>query len=258
MAIVTTSNGKKVFKQAESMQLLPYVFDSDVKDYVLGPDVYDISAVIGDTITLEQADGESQTKENEFVPTPLVKNTTAGAWNFSAQILDLQNNIIKALFGAMTATETVNGVSYDLSAMMEDYQTRYALIRVRFKGDNIPDVYLPKVVLDSKLMISQLKTHGSQGNLNGTALVQTCGILSLQHNDMFVQMSSIGIEDTYIIRTPIIMVPKNYNPVIMYSHDSDVDSYVFSRIDWAIENGSCSSHDIALNDISTGVYEIIT
>lgn len=257
MAIVTTINGRKVFKKAESMQLLPYVFDTEVKDYVLGPDAYDISAVIGDTITLEQEDGEVQTKENEFVPTPIVKNVTAGAWNFTAQILDLQNNIIRALFGAMTATETVGGVSYDISAMMENYQTRYALIRVRFKGDNIPDVYLPKVVLDSKLMISQLKTHGSQGNLNGTALVQTCGILSLQHNNMFVQMSSIGIEDSYIIRTPIMMVPKNYNPVILYNHDSDIDSYVFSRVNWAASSGSCSSHDILLNDISTGVYQII-
>ena len=64
MSLIQTKNGRTVLMKAESMMLVPYVYNSTYGDYVLGSDVYDISEVIGDSIVIEQSEGDSVTKEN--------------------------------------------------------------------------------------------------------------------------------------------------------------------------------------------------
>lgn len=200
MSLITTNDGRIVLKKAQSMMAVPYVYDSTIGDYVLGSDVYDISAIIGDTITLEQSDGNTEGKYNEFVGTPLIENTSGGKYEFTAQCIDFQNNVLKSLFGALTA-------SGGAAAFNADYVEMYALIRVRFEDSSLPDVVLPKVHLNSKLFIQQLKTKTSQGNISGTAMPRNCAIENSGQTAL-TPFTSIYSSGTYTPFTPVLFVPR--------------------------------------------------
>ena len=117
MSIVYTNTGRRLLRKAQSLWVLPYVYNSSLNDYVLGQTVYDLSAIIGDSITLEQQDGDAQTKMNEFTNEPLVKNISAGECRFTAQCLDLQNAVLKSLFAAYFND------SYGIAALRKDFPT---------------------------------------------------------------------------------------------------------------------------------------
>lgn len=255
MSTIRTNSGRKFYKKAESMSLVPYVYDDDLGDRVLGDTIYDLSAIIGDTISIDQSDGDSDSINNEFTGQPAVKNMTDGERTFSAECLDLQNAVLKSLFGAMTTTH--NG--YYFAAIQESAPTLYVLVRIRFRDASLPDIYLPKVLLDSKLMIGQMRSHGSQGNVQGTLFARECGVLDpTAHEDgesRFLNFSDI-VGTTYIPRTPILFVPREYTPVFLHSHDSDTGEYRFTRINWDVNNGSSTTHNIVVDDASTGIYTI--
>ena len=256
MSLIETKTGRKFLRKAESMMFVPYVYDDTdgVEDYVLGSEVYDISAVIGDSIVLEQKDGEVDEKFNEFVQSPLVRNVTAGAYDFTAQCLDLQDKVLRALFGAYTASGT-NGVVNGVAALPDDYQLQYAMIRIRFHDTNLSDVILPKVQMNSKLLMQQMKTRGSQGNVSGTALSQRVAVIdSDAASPMVLQFgSSAAGESTYVPYTPILFVPRTYTPMVLHHEDdADDNKYVFSTVDFT--TGSVSHNRIV--DKSNGSITI--
>lgn len=249
MPLIETKTGRKYLRKAESMMLVPYAYDSTqgVEDYVLGSDVYDISAVIGDSIVLEQKDGEVEEKFNEFVQSPLVRNVTAGSYDFTAQCLDLQDKVLRALFGAYTASGT-NGVVNGVAALPDDYQLQYAMIRIRFHDINLSDVILPKVQMNSKLLMQQMKTRGSQGNVSGTALSQRVAVVDRDAvSPMALQFGSQVVgETTFIPLTPIIFVPRTYTPMVLHHKDENDDNkYVFSTVNFT--TGSVS-HNTTVDD----------
>lgn len=211
MSLITTDGNRIVMKKAESMMAVPYVNNSTY-GWVLGSDVYDISAIIGDSTTLEQADGETATKMNEFKASPLLEIHSGGKYNFSAQCLDLQNAVLKSLFGAMTVTGVNGAVAFG-----DDFIETYALIRIRFADESLPDVYLPKVQLNSKLFINQLKTRASQGNLGGVALATYIAVESSTPNEA-MQFDSLVLCSTYTPYTPVFFAPKT-NTVFIYHHE---------------------------------------
>lgn len=218
-------------KKAESMMAVPYVNNSTY-GWVLGSDVYDISAIIGDSTTLEQTDGETTTKMNEFKASPLLEIHSGGKYNFSAQCLDLQNAVLKSLFGAMTVTG-VNGAI----AFSDDFVESYALIRIRFAESGVPDVYLPKVQLNSKLFINQLKTRASQGNIGGTALA-TFVVVESGTPNVAMQFSSAATGSSYTPYTSVIFAPKN-NAALIFHHVLNANSKVYSKVDFS--SGSVAS-----------------
>ena len=234
MSLITTNDGRLVLKKAQSMMAVPYVYDSTIGDYVLGSDVYDISAIIGDTITLEQSDGNTEAKYNEFVGTPLIENTSGGKYEFKAECIDLQNNVLKSLFGVLTA-------SGGAAAFNADYVEMYALIRVRFEDAALPDVVLPKVHLNSKLFIQQLRTRMSQGNISGTALPLNCGIENTGQTALspFTSMYSVS---TYTPFTPVLLVPRARVP-LFYKRKQSANFDTYSSINFT--NGTLS--DVLVN-----------
>ena len=236
MSLIETKTGRKFLRKAESMVLVPYVYDDTdgVEDYVLGSEVYDISAVIGDSMVLEQKDGDVDEKFNEFVQSPLVRNVTAGAYDFTAQCLDLQDKVLRALFGAYTASGT-NGVVNGVAALPDDYQLQYAMIRIRFHDTNLSDVILPKVQMNSKLLLQQMKTRGSQGNVSGTALSQRVAVIDRDAlSPMALQFGSGAVgETTFVPVTPVLFVPRGYTPMVLHHEDdADDNKYVFSTVDF--------------------------
>lgn len=245
MSLIETKTGRKFLRKAESMMLVPYVYDDTdgVEDYVLGSEVYDISAVIGDSIVLEQKDGDVEEKFNEFVQSPLVRNVTAGAYDFTAQCLDLQDKVLRALFGAYTASGT-NGVVNGVAALPDDYQLQYAMIRIRFRDMNLSDVILPKVQMNSKLLMQQMKTRGSQGNVSGTALPQRVAVIDRDAaSPMALQFDSGAVgESTFVPVTPVLFVPRGYTPMVLHHEDdADDNKYVFSTVNFT--TGSVSHNN---------------
>lgn len=233
MSLITTNSNRIVLKKAASMMVVPYVYDNTVGDYVIGNDVYDISAVIGDSITLEQSDGNTEAKYNEFKASPLIESVSDSKYAVTAQCLDLQDKILRSLFGAMTAS---NGAV----AFNDDFVLIYALIRIRFKDSSSPDVILPKVQLNSKLFINQLKTRASQGNIAGSALSCHCAI----RNSMVSATSfhTHNGKETYTPYTPLLFVPREKSALFFYKKASSYDYYTFVNFDIGSVN-----HGIQLN-----------
>lgn len=215
MSLITTNNGRIVLKKAESTMVVPYVYDSTVGDYVLGNDVYDISSIIGDSITIEQSEANKTTKENEFKASPLIETFSGSRYAFTAQCIDLQNNVLRSIFGAMTVSGA-NGAA----AFNDDFVPIYALVRIRFKDTNLPDVYLPKVQLNNKLFINQLKTRASQGNISGISYAMNVGV----RNASGVALSQFSVPSnggsTYTPYTPVLFVPRNRAPLFYKKHQS--------------------------------------
>lgn len=231
MALIETKYGRTILKNAESMMVVPYVYDSTVGDYVLGEDVYDISAVIGDSIVIEQSEGNTETKYNEFVGSPLLECVSGGKVALTAQCVDFQDAVLKSLFGAMVSESGV-------AALNDDYVLIYALIRVRFKDESLPDVILPKAQLNSRLFIQQLKTRSGQGNIAATAHSLDIAIEDLESQGHLLQFQKLGGENTYVPYTPFVFVPHGYTP--LFRHDGNN----FSVVDFAI--GSVA-HNIFVN-----------
>lgn len=225
MSLITTNERRIVLKKAESMMVVPYVYDSNVGDYVLGEDIYDISAIIGDSVTLELSDGDTTTKMNEFKSSPLLEMHSGGKYNFTAQCLDLQSSVLRSLFGAMTDS---NG---NVVAFNDDFVEMYALIRIRFADEGLPDVYLPKVQMNSKLFIQQLKTRSSQGNIGGVSLASFVVVPSGIATSA-LQFSNISANNaTYTPYTPVLFIPKGKTP-LFYHHKGNGSSDTYSTVNF--------------------------
>lgn len=218
MALIQTDDGRIVLKKAKSMLVVPYVYDDTLKDYVLGNDVYDISAIIGDSIVIEQDEGNTETKNNEFIGAPLLECVSGGKYKFTAQCTDLQNNVLGSMFGALMNDRGA-------AAFRDDYILIYVLIRIRFADQSLPDVILPKVQLNSRLYIQQLKTRLGQGNLAGTALARKVGVKN-GGGTALTAFNSIYSSGTYTPLTPVLFVPQGRVPLFyMSKHTNTLDYY---------------------------------
>lgn len=228
------------------MLVVPYVFDNSINDYTLGETVYDISAVIGDSIVLEQSEGTTETKENEFVSEPLIQATSGSKYGFTAQCLDLQNAVLKALFKAMTVGD------HDIAAFNDDYVTIYALVRIGFGGKDTPDIILPKVQFSNKLFIQQLRSRAGQGNISGTAKSFTIAIKDPDTSGHLLQFSVPATNGTtYTPNTPVLFVPRGYTPIFRY-RDLDDRTDEYKQLNFA--NGSISSVYVKYNGTWSNSY----
>lgn len=246
MSLINTKEGRTVMKNASSMMVVPYVYDNALGDYALGSDVYDISAVIGDSIVIEQSEGDKVTKENEFISSPLLEVYSNGKVAMTAQCLDLQNKVLKSLFSAMTVPE------HNIAAFNDDYAMSYALVRVSFRNTNTPDIIMPKVQLNSKLYIQQLKTRSGQGNISGTATSINIAVKDPDNSGHLLQFSvPTTNETTYTPFTPAIFVPRGYEPLFKYKRkDERTDAYL--RVNFS--NGTLSTVYVSNNGTWSNSY----
>lgn len=251
MPIIRTRDNRIVLKKPKSMMVVPYFYDNELEDFVLGDTIYDIYSIIGDSIVLEETDGETTIKANEHTGNILVSNTTKGETKFTTQCLDVQDSILKAIFGAYTGVDErgespvkVNG----LAAIPSEYKTVFALVRITFNEEDQPDVYLPKVHLNSHLMMQQMKTRGTQGNISGNVLPSSVcvGFGDTNFLAKFVGMENDGL---YIVDTPILFCPSGYTPYFFHHYENK--EYTFSKVLWNNEKGSSvTTVTVSENDLS--------
>lgn len=146
---------RRVFSNLKSMKFTPWTDES-----TLGVDVYDITNIVGDTTSVEQDDPEVNEIASEFTDAPLYENTTLGNKNFTCECIDMQNEVLKGLFGWETDTE---GNVYAPAA----YKPLYCKVELAFNTtDDI--IVLPKVKMNSKATLASMRTDVSRGTISGT------------------------------------------------------------------------------------------
>lgn len=124
---------------------------------------YDITEVVADTTTVEQAENESNALEHEFSSAPLYENIQLGDKTFACESIDLQNEVLKGLFG----WKEVGAEGSKALVAPVAYKALYATIELGFvNSDDV--IVLPKVLLNSRAVIASMKTDASRANINGT------------------------------------------------------------------------------------------
>lgn len=150
-----TLKERTVFANLAYIRITPWTSESSGPD----GDTYDVTEVVGDTTTVEQAENDSNVLEHEFSSQPLYENIQLGDKTFACESIDLQNEVLKGLFG-WTITET--GAYAPVS-----YKPLYATIELGFNSTE-DVIVLPKVLLNSRAVIASMKTDASRANINGT------------------------------------------------------------------------------------------
>lgn len=150
-----TLTDRVVFANLAYTRITPWTSETSGPD----GDTYDVTEVVADTTSVEQAENEANTLEHEFSSAPLYENIQLGDKTFACESIDLQNEVLKGLFG-WTVTET--GAYAPVS-----YKPLYATIELGFNS-NDDVVVLPKVLLNSRAVIASMKTDASRANITGT------------------------------------------------------------------------------------------
>lgn len=159
--IIKTQAGKRFFKRLSAMLVTPYEYVSTTDNWVIGSKTYDLYAIIGDTVRIEQAEGDKTHKFNEFTPLPVITNTGMGVWTFSADCLDAQNAVLKLIYGV----EGADGIT----VFPEDVKECLCCIELQF-SDSQTSVLLPKVSLNSTFLMENMKSSFLRNKITGTVL----------------------------------------------------------------------------------------
>lgn len=155
MAATVIDAGRRVFTNLKSIIFTPWTSESE-----LGEASYDLVNIVGDTTSVEQADNDVQTIEHEFSSSPLYEAVTYGDKTFTCECIDFQNDVLKNLFG----WEVQEGG--DAFAPL-DYKDLFCKVEMQFNSTS-DIVVLPKLKMNSKAVLSSLKTDASRGTISGT------------------------------------------------------------------------------------------
>ena len=207
MATHKMDTGVITLSNAIGMLLIPYTDNNGV--LTPGDDIYDITEIVADTVSITPDDNEVNTTDAEFRDTPLFENVTLGKVQFAATCTDFQNEMMKAIFGWEEYTEyksvDVTGFA-NKDAYVGYYilvSTEYTLVTEANKSTlsitpgttgayeavssvlaplNYQDLWcaivvkfsnrfvlMPKVKMNSKAVLATLKTGYGEGQLAGTA-----------------------------------------------------------------------------------------
>jgi len=151
MGITKINSGQVRFQDPIAVVFIPWA------DGVIGSDGYDIHDIVGDTFALTQDDANRTEIPWEFGDDPLDENISLGNRNVTMQCLDYQNAIMKNLFGWDTDTE-------GFAAAPTQYNELVCTIILQFDGKS---VVMPKVKMDSKTALENLRTDIARGELGG-------------------------------------------------------------------------------------------
>lgn len=210
MAGIQSMGDRIVLSNASYLHITPYTSEG-----VIGDKTYDIVDIVGDTLSFTPDDNNVNSKEWEFGDTPLFENITLGKIQFAATCIDFQNTIMQEIMG--WTVNSTNGVMYAPNS----YKSIYAVLEVGFQNEDVV-VVVPKLKLNSKAIISTMKTGTAEGNLAGTAY----------NAHLSTNMDTEGAE------TPMAMIVTGEGKNTTYSIEAGTKVYTFT-----IDAGYTSSED---------------
>jgi hypothetical protein len=146
---------RRVFSNLKYIYFTPWTNESTI-----GETTYDLVNIVGDTTSSEQDENEVNELPHEFSNEPLYENINLGKKNFTTECIDFQNDVLKNLFGWET-DEAGN------SFAPLTYKDLYCKIEMGFNSTE-DIIVLPKVKLNSRAVITSMKTDAARGNITGT------------------------------------------------------------------------------------------
>ena len=147
--------GRRVFANLKALIFTPWTDEN-----TLGDTSYDLVNIVGDTTSVEQADNNVNALDHEFSSEPLYENVQLGDKTFTTECIDFQNDVLKQLMGWEAAED---GTAF---APIQ-YKDLYCKSEMQFNStDDV--VVLPKVKMNSKSILSSMKTDASRNTLSGT------------------------------------------------------------------------------------------
>lgn len=162
-----TLGARRVFANLSAAYFTPWVAkDKDTEgnevygEDKLGEKTYDLVDIVADSTSVEQAENESSAIDHEFSGAPLFENISLGEKTFTTECIDLQNDILKAMFGWET---DANGNALAPAG----YKPLYCHVELHFNSTE-DILVLPKVLLNSRAVIASMKTDVSRANITGT------------------------------------------------------------------------------------------
>ena len=156
MAILKTDTGRIVLANAEYVHITPWTNEDTI-----GTDTIDVTNIVGDTLSFTPDDNTVNAKESEFKDDPLFENIVLGKYQFAATCIDFQNVVMEKIYGWKKDS---GGNVYAPTG----YKDIYATIEVGFRNEDVV-VVAPKIKMNSKATIGNLKTGTGEGQLAGTA-----------------------------------------------------------------------------------------
>lgn len=127
-------------------------------------DTYVLEDVVRDTTSIAQDDNETTDIECETSDSPIYTAVTLGKYQFSAEVGDVQDDLLTALLGF---TKDGNKLMAPSS-----YGTKYVQVAVCYKNKGAEDYtafVVPRLQLNSKMTIESLNTNLARITLSGTA-----------------------------------------------------------------------------------------
>lgn len=153
MAVIkSTATSYRRFQDPTGIIFIPWTSAT-----TLGTDGYDINDIVGDTVSLTQDDADRTEIPHEFSDDPLDENVSFGNKNLTMQCLDFQNIIMKNLFGFNTDTP-------GFAAAPSQYQDLFCCVILQFADKA---VVMPRVKMDSKTTLENMRTDIARGELAG-------------------------------------------------------------------------------------------
>jgi hypothetical protein len=147
--------GRRVFSNLKYIYFTPWTDES-----TLGDVTYDLVNIVGDTTSSEQDENEVNEIAHEFSNEPLYENINLGKKNFATECIDFQNDVLKQLFG--WETDEAGNAFAPIT-----YKPLFCKIEMGFNSTN-DIIVLPKVKLNSRAVITSMKTDAARGNITGT------------------------------------------------------------------------------------------
>lgn len=162
MAVSNLAESKLKIYNPFGLYVTPYVSETSK-----GSTTYFLDEVIRDTTTITQEDPTENRIENEFGSAPILNNIQLGSYTFSAEVADMQKELLQKLCGYIPGTTAT-----DLTFAPSTYTPVYAEIALVFKtGDKqYVAAVLPKVQLNSKATFDSLSSSMGRITLAGTGL----------------------------------------------------------------------------------------
>lgn len=174
-----TLGAKRTFSNLKALLFTPWVENS------LGEETYDLTEIVADSTSVEQADNEVSTIEHEFSGSPLVENISLGAKSFVTECIDMQNLVLKGMFG-WTVDDDNNAYA------PKAYTPLYCKVEMQFNSTK-DIIVLPKVLMNSKAVLASMKTDVSRANISGTcypAWIKADDAAEPQETDMAIIASN--------------------------------------------------------------------
>lgn len=161
MAIKKT--GATAIKLIKPKYIVVTMFNGAETDDTPKGDSYIIETAVRDTVTLSPDENTSTDIECETSDTPILSVVTLGRYQVSSEIADVQDDILAAIGGF-----TIVG---DKAYAPASYTERYCKLDVAFEmaDGTLTAFVIPKLQLNTRLMIESLNSNIARTNLAGTA-----------------------------------------------------------------------------------------